>query len=269
MRRGGTALLLLLLSTPVRSDEVLHPERQLCFVESYPGIVCGFEGNDLRLCSGAILPWNDGRLDKTHDDKLSQPDLEDTVSQAYPRGPLPGPLPAEFEPGRMRNQAFLDAVYGASPKDVRSRLRAIPWPGAGQKLRVTQIAGVAEHLQTVSRAVAALPASVRRAMARIGGSYNHRVIAGTTRNSAHAYGIAVDVAMDRAEYWRWRFKAGVLRPMRGGVPPQVVEIFEQQGFIWGGKWYHYDTMHFEYRPELLHPVCSGELSNVSSVLISK
>ncbi|MEJ2663631.1 MAG: M15 family metallopeptidase, partial [Spirochaetia bacterium] len=27
--------------------------------------------------------------------------------------------------------------------------------------------------------------------------------------------------------------------------------FEKYGFIWGGKWYHYDTMHFEYRPELL------------------
>ena len=32
---------------------------------------------------------------------------------------------------------------------------------------------------------------------------------------------------------------------------EVVEIFEKYGFIWGGKWYHYDTMHFEYRPELL------------------
>src|SRR5690242_16362928 len=27
--------------------------------------------------------------------------------------------------------------------------------------------------------------------------------------------------------------------------------FEQHGFIWGGRWAHYDTMHFEYRPELL------------------
>ena len=34
-------------------------------------------------------------------------------------------------------------------------------------------------------------------------------------------------------------------------PIHIVEIFEQYGFIWGGKWYHYDTMHFEYRPELL------------------
>ena len=36
-------------------------------------------------------------------------------------------------------------------------------------------------------------------------------------------------------------------------PHKIVEIFERHGFIWGGKWYHYDTMHFEYRPELLPP----------------
>jgi hypothetical protein len=23
------------------------------------------------------------------------------------------------------------------------------------------------------------------------------------------------------------------------------------GFIWGGKWLFFDTMHFEYRPEIL------------------
>jgi hypothetical protein len=34
-----------------------------------------------------------------------------------------------------------------------------------------------------------------------------------------------------------------------------VAVFERHGFIWGGRWAHYDTMHFEYRPELLgyHP----------------
>ena len=38
---------------------------------------------------------------------------------------------------------------------------------------------------------------------------------------------------------------------RNRVPAAIVEIFERHGFIWGGKWYHYDTMHFEYRPELI------------------
>ena len=34
-------------------------------------------------------------------------------------------------------------------------------------------------------------------------------------------------------------------------PLEIVEIFERHGFIWGGKWYHFDTFHFEYRPELI------------------
>ena len=34
-------------------------------------------------------------------------------------------------------------------------------------------------------------------------------------------------------------------------PLEIVEIFERHGFIWGGRWKHYDTMHFEFRPELL------------------
>jgi hypothetical protein len=31
----------------------------------------------------------------------------------------------------------------------------------------------------------------------------------------------------------------------------IVRVFERHGFIWGGRWRHYDTMHFEYRPELI------------------
>ena len=35
------------------------------------------------------------------------------------------------------------------------------------------------------------------------------------------------------------------------MPQNLIDIFEKHGFIWGGRWYHYDTMHFEYRPEVL------------------
>jgi hypothetical protein len=38
---------------------------------------------------------------------------------------------------------------------------------------------------------------------------------------------------------------------------EIVRIFENHGFIWGGKWYHYDAMHFEFRPELVGPRCKG------------
>jgi hypothetical protein len=41
---------------------------------------------------------------------------------------------------------------------------------------------------------------------------------------------------------------------------QIVKIFESKGFVWGGKWWHYDSIHFEYRPELTLPGCGQGLS---------
>ncbi|MBL7542763.1 MAG: M15 family metallopeptidase [Bdellovibrionaceae bacterium] len=53
------------------------------------------------------------------------------------------------------------------------------------------------------------------------------------------------------------------------IPTDIVNTFEKHDFIWGGKWndydtmlrYYatilcYDTMHFEYRPELSQEVYS-------------
>jgi hypothetical protein len=31
----------------------------------------------------------------------------------------------------------------------------------------------------------------------------------------------------------------------------IINAFEKEGFIWGGKWVIYDNMHFEYHPELI------------------
>ena len=41
----------------------------------------------------------------------------------------------------------------------------------------------------------------------------------------------------------------------------IQEIFEEEGFVWGGKWHLWDNMHFEYRPELIlkSRVLAGEL----------
>jgi len=79
------------------------------------------------------------------------------------------------------------------------------------------------------------------------------VIAGTTRRSAHGYGIAIDIATTDADYWRWpRVRSDRSPPpWRNRIPQEIVDVFERNGFIWGGKWSHFDTMHFEYRPELL------------------
>ena len=63
----------------------------------------------------------------------------------------------------------------------------------------------------------------------------------------HAYGAAIDLNLAYSDYWLWEKGA----PYRNRVPDAIVAIFERHGFIWGGKWQHFDTMHFEYRPELI------------------
>ena len=63
----------------------------------------------------------------------------------------------------------------------------------------------------------------------------------------HSWGAAIDLNTVRAAYWLWPRAVAAET-----LPAQIIDIFERHGFIWGGKWLHYDTMHFEYRPELLN-----------------
>ena len=67
----------------------------------------------------------------------------------------------------------------------------------------------------------------------------------------HAYAAAIDINAKYSNYWRWGSGSKGEPIWRNQIPIQIVRIFERHGFIWGGYWYHYDTMHFEYRPELV------------------
>jgi hypothetical protein len=76
------------------------------------------------------------------------------------------------------------------------------------------------------------------------------VVADTGKPSMHASGAAIDINSKNTDYWVWAGKkAGGPIPYKNRIPFEIVEIFEAEKFVWGGKWYHYDTMHFEYRPE--------------------
>lgn len=86
--------------------------------------------------------------------------------------------------------------------------------------------------------------------------WNWRSIAGTNRRSNHSYGTAIDLLprdlRGRSTYWRWNDEENDNDNENYYLPPEaVIKIFEDHGFIWGGKWDLIDTMHFEYRPEIL------------------
>jgi hypothetical protein len=83
------------------------------------------------------------------------------------------------------------------------------------------------------------------------GIYNCRPIAETNRLSVHAFGAAIDINAKLSDYWLWAKRPDGSIAWHNQIPREIVEIFERHGFIWGGRWYHFDTMHFEYRPELI------------------
>jgi hypothetical protein len=230
-------------------------QKAAILLTAYPDTLAAIDGNVVVFKDGTRLPFDDARGDKAFQTLLDDPDIEDMLAIPYPRGAPAGPPRENEDPGRMRNTAFFRAMYGDCSKgEVAKNLVEVVWlpRRSGVRLRVTRINGVAERLATVSRELDDLPDSFTRFLAPPAGTHNCRAIAGTDRVSAHGFGIAIDIAVADAHYWRWAVpKAGGMAPYRNAVPAEIVAVFEKHGFIWGGKWHHYDTMHFEYRPEIL------------------
>jgi hypothetical protein len=122
---------------------------------------------------------------------------------------------------------------------------------------------IVEALKRVERSIreaAAEDAETSAFIQSIGqaGGYNWREIRGSSRMSYHSWGLAVDIQPKslggQGIYWRWeraRNEDWMILPLerRWKPPDRVIAAFEHEGFIWGGKWALYDTMHFEYRPE--------------------
>lgn len=211
-----------------------------------------FEGGRwlARLPDGKTIPYDDGRK-KTLDEKLDGPDVEDAFSMRYRKGKIQPVEQADDDPGRVRLDPVFQTTYPTSPKDMTT------FELFGKKLQVHK--KVAARFEAVrgrlERALAANP-SLKPFLQGVGGTFVKRNIAGTNRPSAHSYGVSLDINAEKAEYWRWQRPPEPIK-WRNRVPQAIVDAFEAEGFIWGGRWYHYDTMHFEYRPELLDAACDA------------
>ncbi len=250
----------------------------LCLVTLAWTVVAAAEDTGLQRLAGAyprqfsaaenanVLLWKDGTetvyddgVARSFNEKLKQASPKDQMSLPYPPGwPIQEPGVDE-DPGRIRCDALFRKMYGSSAEEVKAALVDVAWPAAGAsaKVRFTSANDAARALQQVAKEVNALPDDVKRCVAKPIGTFNWRNIAGENRLSPHSFGIAIDFQLPAPlyRYWFWDAKGApdvaypkeVVNDKRLG---QIVTIFERHGFIWGGKWRHYDTMHFEYRPEL-------------------
>ena len=225
---------------------------------AYPGFLARRDGNLLIWRDGSQMPIDDGIAAKSADQMLNAPDLKDQFAAPYLPG-RPAAAPGENEdPGRVRFDAMFRKMYGDCRKGgVAGTLVAVPWlpRHGGGVVKASPVNGLAARLKEVSEDLDSLPDKFIPYLIPTAGLYNCRVIAGTDRASMHAFGAAIDLNTAHANYWRTANadNAGHLL-YRNAIPFEIVDIFERHGFIWGGKWYHYDTMHFEYRPELLPPL---------------
>jgi hypothetical protein len=243
------------VATPQSADRARAERLMAVLVAAYPDFLSRHDGNEIVWKDGTRRAFDDGRGVKDFDTLLAAPDLEDMFYAPYPLGRT-GATPAfNDDPGRVRYQPLFARMYGDCTKDeVARHLVDVVWlpSKAGQKLKATRINGVAERLQKVSDELDKLPAEMTKYLVPSAGTFNCRVVAGTNRMSAHGLGIAIDIATTHADYWYWTRRGPDGRyPYRNRIPWEIVEAFERHGFVWGGKWYHYDTMHFEYRPEIL------------------
>jgi len=238
---------------PLRAqDDELRPALD-SLVAAYPSALAGHDDKVLRWRDGTAMPISDGAAAKTFPELLRHASIADQLRLPYPRGPLDNPPAADADPGRFRNAAFFTKMYGDCRKgEVTPHFVALPWlPKTwNQSIQFTSLNGAAEQLRAVSAEIDALPDKIKHAAYPIAGTYNCRAVADTGQPSPHGYGIAIDLNTAVSDYWFWRPHGGVI-VYRNRMPQEIVAIFEKRGFIWGGKWYHYDTMHFEYRPELL------------------
>lgn len=247
-RNSGLAALL--LPALALADPAADAAQRL--LAAYPDFLSAYQDNAVRWQDGTVMLFDDGRV-KSFQERLDDADLEDQLSLTYPVGAASFVPPApDDDPGRIRFEPLFKKMYGASRKAVEANLTTIIWlpRSSGQRIKISKINGIDKKLQAVSDELDRLPAALKQYVDTPAGTYNWRPIAGTERLSAHSFGIAIDINAKQGDYWRWQ-GANTAPTYRNRIPREIVEIFEKHGFIWGGKWYHYDTLHFEYRPELL------------------
>lgn len=170
-------------------------------------------------------------------------------------------ITSSTDPG-LRFNDFLDTLYGVSSLREAEEMM-VSYEFLDRWIRVHPF--LTEPLERVERRIrshADLDV-VQEYLSSIGSihAYNWRNIAGTQRRSYHSYGVALDLVprayQGRWAYWLWAAESGVDEWWKVSIgdrlpiPDFVLDAFELEGFVWGGKWLFFDNLHFEYRPESL------------------
>jgi hypothetical protein len=177
----------------------------------------------------------------------------------YPLGKITK-LP-EYQEKTVRSPDFLDYLFGTSEIRLREQCDWVPF--LDHKAYMNHFCE--EALRKVELAILKAAESDQEVQAFIENlktiySFQQRNVRGTENTSYHSYGLALDLvptSYDKKHAnWQWStsfIDEWYLIPLeeRWSPPQAVIDAFEKNGFVWGGKWTHFDTIHFEYAPEII------------------
>ncbi|MDP3704666.1 MAG: M15 family metallopeptidase [Legionellaceae bacterium] len=258
-------LSLILVTTTLAANAQMNDLIRL--KNAYPDHIIDVSKHNIIWMDGTSMPALEDNDNKTLQEKLESPSLLDQLTGIFY---IPG-IPKQPElfipkndPGRVRYEPFFLKMYGQSEHEVIANLVTIYWMptlfGTSHPLQVTKVNNVDRKLARISHELEQLVAKHPEYLPFLdnpGGTFKWRLIANSNRISMHSFGMTIDINSKVSDYWQWELKGLGLSitedaPLnyRNSIPWDIVPIFEKYGFIWGGKWHHYDSMHFEYRPEL-------------------
>jgi hypothetical protein len=239
----------------VNDEYTINMKRDvLTLMMAYPEYVIGVtkgEENKVYVVmkSGQKILYDDKKTKSTLE-KENHPDLQDMLEQVYPLNNITDIMPKDFDPGRIRVYSILSEVYGESEKSIEKNLVNV---NIGRSYQFNQRNNAATSLQNAIKEIVAQSKGTPRIggfLYPMSGTFNYRRISGTGRLSPHSYGIAIDLKSDRKDYWKWASREEGKKRLNV-YPREIVKAFEENNFIWGGKWSHFDILHFEYRPEFI------------------
>lgn len=162
----------------------------------------------------------------------------------------------------QRNNKFLDQLYNAKTlKSIEEDIVLVRLLGfwvRANKLIEQQL----KSINTDISILATKDSEVEKFLSSLKtvSGYVLKDIAKSSNTSYHSYGIAFDTLPKnnrKAVYWSWsrvnnKDWYAISYQNRWSPPSSVIKVFESYGFIWGGKWVFFDTIHFEYRPEIIY-----------------
>jgi hypothetical protein len=263
-------------STPEQTEHSRAEQVMKALAAAYPDRIGKAElrdGDWAVPVMGAWFYYAQGRLlPEELKDKAQEYDPQPFYNYSLGLSPWKDPEPEEVERFRKsiqrrqekppkRSQHFYDALWQAHTREeAYERVKTIRFFNHNVLVHYA----ILEELSLVEARIlreAQTDSKLRewiRSIETLSG-WNWRSIANTQSRSFHAYGTAVDILPSPRRgletYWLWTAQNNpqwwaVPYAKRLHPPEKVIHAFEAYGFIWGGKWLFYDTMHFEYRPEI-------------------